>query len=216
METIILLHGFASSGGSTKARFLRERLAGYSQVEFHPFEFSPTPKDFEFMTVTGMIGRLRQYLLDHPRERVTLIGSSMGALVGLHYAHRFGGVGRMLLLAPALIHPAASIGEGEFKVREYNNSFLTPHFAFKKDVPLRYGYFFDGLYYVKPPPPPAPILIIHGLSDETVPIEHSRNYAGRHGQVKLIEVDSGHQLNDRLPTIWEKVQSFLLGSAQVD
>ena len=122
----------------------------------------------------------------------------------------------MLLLAPALIHPAASISEGEFRAREYDGFFLTPHFAFKKEVPLRYAYFFDGLFYVKPPPPPAPILIIHGLSDETVSIEHSRHYADRYDQAKLIEVDSGHQLNDQLPAVWEKVQSFLLGSVQVD
>lgn len=215
MKTIIHLHGFASSSGSTKARYLKGKLESYPEVDFHPFEFNPTPRDFEFMTVTGMINRLRQYLLDHTSDPVCFIGSSMGALVGLYYAHRFGQVDRMLLLAPVLIHPAATISQREHKEGDRDGTILIHHYAFKKQVPLRYAYFHDGLNYVKPPRPPAPILILHGRSDEVVPIAHSRDYAARYDQVDLLEVDAGHQLNDRLSVIWEQVQSFLLGSETV-
>jgi pimeloyl-ACP methyl ester carboxylesterase len=217
MKTIIHLHGFASSSGSTKAQYLKRKLGGYPEVDFRPFEFNPTPRDFEFMTVTGMINRLRQYLLDHNSEPICLIGSSMGALVGLHYAHRFGQVDRMLLLAPALVHPAATISQEKLKERERerDSTTLIHHYAFRKQVPLRYAYFHDGLNYVKPPPPPAPILILHGRSDKVIPIAHSRDYAERYDQVDLLAVEAGHQLNDRLPAIWEQVQSFLLGSETV-
>ncbi len=211
MKTIIHLHGFASSSGSTKAQYLKEKLGSYPEIDFYPFEFCPTPKDFEFMTVTGMISRLRQYLLDYPSGPFYLIGSSIGAMVALHYAHRYGQVNRMLLLAPALVHPAATMDQEDFPEGNHDSTFLIHHYAFKKDLPFRYAYFYDGLYYLEPPPPPVPILIIHGRSDEVVPIAHSQDYAARHDQADLITVDSGHQLNDQLPTIWEQVRSFLLG-----
>jgi predicted esterase YcpF (UPF0227 family) len=84
---LIYLHGFASSAGGSKAQYLRPRLAERSDATFHAVEFSPTPADFEHLTITGMINRLRQYILDRELTDVCLIGSSMGGLVGLNYAH---------------------------------------------------------------------------------------------------------------------------------
>jgi pimeloyl-ACP methyl ester carboxylesterase len=146
--TVLLLHGFASSGQSAKAQYFGRRFAALPRVEFRALDFNPTRRDFEYVTVTGMIDRLRQYVLDHRLGTVRVIGSSMGALVGLHYAHRFGGVERMLLLAPAL-------------------SWLSG-----------------------------------GLTEEELAQWKER--------VRLIEVDAGHVLNDRLDFIWGYVQPFLL------
>jgi len=210
MKTIILLHGFASSSQSTKAQYLREKFKSYPQIEFHAFDFNPTPRDFEYVTITGMISRLRQYLLNHSRDQVSLIGSSMGALVGLNYAHRFGRVDRMLLLAPALFHRAWGLSDKEFERWEKEGTSLFPHYAFNKEVPLRYDFVIDGLSYSKPVPPAVPTLVIHGRHDDVIPIDNSRDYAAAHDQVQLIEVDSEHMLNDQLSFIWEQVQSFLL------
>ena len=55
---LIFLHGFASSGQGAKAQFLRQKCYALPDVEFHAIDFNPTPRDFEFMTVTGMINRL--------------------------------------------------------------------------------------------------------------------------------------------------------------
>jgi pimeloyl-ACP methyl ester carboxylesterase len=88
MTHMIYLHGFASSANGRKAQYLRPRLATRPGVTFRALEFSPTPADFEYLTITGMINRLRQYILDHALTAVRLIGSSMGSLVGLNYAHR--------------------------------------------------------------------------------------------------------------------------------
>ena len=107
-KTILHLHGFASSAHSTKAQFLREKVEAIPEVDFHAIDLNPTPRDFETMTVTGCINRLRQYVLDYRLGTVCVTASSMGALVGLNYAHRFGGhlfggVEKMFLLAPALV-----------------------------------------------------------------------------------------------------------------
>jgi hypothetical protein len=210
-RTILLLHGFLSSGQSAKARYLRERLASFSEVTFHAIDFNPTPADFTYMTVTGRIARLRQYVLDHQFEEVSLVGSSLGGLVALHYAHRFGDVERMLLLAPAVtwLHGGLSVAE----LTQWEKAGAAPirHPAFAKEVPLRYDLQRDGRRYLDPVPPAAPVTIIHGVDDETVPVDDSRSYASNHpDDVHLVEVSADHDLNDHLDLIWEHVQSFLL------
>ncbi len=105
MTTVMYLHGFCSSAKSTKADFLAQHLAGLPDVQVEAFDFNPTPVDFEYMTVTGCIDRLRQYLLERTSEDICFVGSSLGGLVALHYASRYPGVAGMLLLAPAISYP---------------------------------------------------------------------------------------------------------------
>jgi len=210
-KTIFYLHGFASSGQGTKAQFFREKFEPFPEVEYHAFEFTPTPKDFEYMTITGSINRLRQYLLDHQHEKVSFIGSSLGGLIGLQYAHRYGGVEKLLLLAPALTHRAAGRSEAELQQWKSEGVMQVSHYAFQQEVSLRYDYRLDALQYTEPAPPPTPIMIIHGQNDDVVPIEYSRVYAASFPhQAQLIEVDSDHRLNDQLEFIWGQARSFLL------
>lgn len=213
-KTVAYLHGFSSSGQSTKAQYFRERFKALPQVEFHAPDFNPTPTDFEFMTTTGLINRLRQYVLDHRLEDFSIIGSSYGGLIGLHYAHRFGGVGRMLLLAPGLFWLSGGLSAKELEQWEEAGAAPVFHEALQQTIPIRYDLQKDGLGYLEVVPPPTPITIIHGRSDETVPIAHSRAYeADFPDRVHLVEVDANHDLNDHLDLIWETVQSFLLDSA---
>ena len=210
---ILFLHGFISSAQSTKSQYLEGQLASFPDAAFHAIDFNPTIEDFTYMTITGRIDRLRQYILDHQIGEMHLIGSSLGGLVALHYAHRFGSVERLLLLAPALtwLHG----GFSEEGLTQWESAGATPvfHPAFRQAVPLRYDLYRDGQRYSEPVPPPVPTLIVHGVGDETVSVEHSRTYASTYpDDVRLIEVDAGHNLNGHLDLIWEIVQSFLLMS----
>jgi pimeloyl-ACP methyl ester carboxylesterase len=210
-KTILLLHGFASSGQSTKARYLREKFKGLPQVEFHAIDFNPTPRDFEYMTTTGLINRLRQYVLDHHLGNISIIGSSYGGLIALRYAHRFGGVERMLLLAPGLRWLSGGLSQEGLERWQKAGAEPVLHYAFEEEIPLRYDLHIDGLHYLEPVPPAAPITIIHGSDDEVVPVDHSREYAACFpDEVHLIEVKAGHNLNDHLDFIWGYVRSFLL------
>lgn len=212
-KAILLLHGFASSGQSTKAQYLREKFKGLAQIEFHAIDFNPTPRDFEYMTTTGLINRLRQYVLDHRLGNINIIGSSYGGLIALHYAHRFGGVEKMLLLAPGLRWLSGGLGEKELEHWEKAGTEPVFHFAFEREIPLRYDLHLDGLCYLEPVPPATPIIIIHGQNDTTVPTDHSRKYATDFpDKVQLIEVNADHDLNDHLELMWGYVQSFLLGA----
>jgi pimeloyl-ACP methyl ester carboxylesterase len=211
-RTILYLHGFLSSAQSTKAGFLRERFESMPRVTFHAVDFNPTPRDFETMTTTGQINRLRQYVLDHGLSDMMLVGSSFGGLVAFHYAHRFGGVARMLLLAPAVVWLSGGLSERELRRWEEAGALPVFHPAFGREVPIGYDLHLDGLRYRERVPPAAPAIIIHGRQDDTVPIADSRAYAADYADyVRLIEVDADHDLNPHLDLIWGYVQSFLLG-----
>jgi uncharacterized protein len=160
-----------------------------------------------------MINRLRQYILDHALTEVCLIGSSMGGLVGLNYAHRFGGVAHLLLLSPALTYLSGErvgLSLAEWQADGVGELF---HYGFNRPVRLRYDLEVDGRFYQTPPPPPAPITIIHGTEDEAVPIAASREYAYAYpDQVQLIEVTAGHDINGHLPVIWQILQQVCLAA----
>jgi hypothetical protein len=223
-KTVLYLHGFASSAQSTKARYFREKFKAFPQVEFHAIDFNPTPTDFEYVTTTGRINRLRQYVLDHHLGNVSIIGSSYGGLIALHYAHRpctvrpghvFSGVEKMLLLAPGLTWLSGGLSDKQLEQWEEAGAVPVFHDAFGKEVPIRYDLQVDGLHYLETIPPASPITIIHGHNDRTVPIEPSRAYAANFpDSVHLIEVDADHDLNGHLEFIWRHVQSFLLGVEQ--
>jgi pimeloyl-ACP methyl ester carboxylesterase len=211
---VVFLHGFASSGQGAKAQYLGQKFSALPGVDFHAFDFNPTPRDFEYMTITGSINRLRQYLCDHGllSRDVGIIASSMGALVGLHYASRFGGVGNMLFLAPALSYLSrGGLSEAEFERWAQRGTIPVFHFAYQREIPLRYDLEVDGRRYAGPVPPAAPLTIVHGKNDEVIPSGRSRDYAARFPErVRLVEVDSDHRLNDRLDLIWEYAQSLFL------
>lgn len=210
-QVVIFLPGFASSGKGAKGQYLQQKFAGLPVVDFVPFEFSPTPVDFEYMTVTGMIDRLRQFVLDREIERFRLIGSSMGGLIGINYAHRYDGVEKMLLLAPALVYLSGSRTAEQSNKWRHQGVGQIFHYAFNRTVRLRYDLEIDGARYTEAPPPSAPVTIIHGRADEVVPVTHSRAYAARHPHlVRLIEVDAGHDLNGHLDFIWQQVATSLL------
>ena len=212
-QTILFLHGFASSARGSKAQFLREKFAAVPHAAFDALDFNPTPRDFEYMTVSGLINRLRQYLLQGGQETVSLIGSSMGALVALNYAHRYGGVNRLLLLAPALVYRAGWRHMPQEDMWQERGFVEITHYAFGEALPLRYDIEVDGTLYATPPSPPAPVRIVHGRQDEVIPISLSREYADSYpGKVELVEVEADHRLHGRLDDVWQEVGSFLLSA----
>lgn len=205
------MHGFASSGQSTKARYFREKCEALAQIDYHAINFTPTPRDFEYVTTTGLVNRLRQYVLDYDLKAVGIIGSSYGGLVAIHYTYRFGDVEWMLLLAPGLRWLSGGLSEEQLEAWKTADAAPVYHEEFQREVPVRYDLQVDGMNYSEPIPPVAPTKIIHGKRDTTVPIEDSRAYAAKYpDKVQLSEVEADHDLNNHLDYVWEHVQSFLL------
>jgi pimeloyl-ACP methyl ester carboxylesterase len=214
-KVILFLHGFASSAQSIKAQYFGEKFVALPHVEFRALDFNATPKDFEYMTTTGQIDRLRQYVLDHGLQRFSIIGSSYGGLIALHYAHRFGSVEKMLLLASGLRWLSGGLSDEQLEQWRQAGAVPVFHDAFETELLIRYDLEVDGRRYLKPIPPPTPVTIIHGRSDTVVPTDDSRKYAAAFpDRVRLVEVEADHDLNGHLDFIWHYVQPFLLNSEQ--
>jgi pimeloyl-ACP methyl ester carboxylesterase len=209
-KTILLLHGFASSGKSAKAKYLKAKFSDLPGIRFVPFDFNPTPRDFEYMTVSGMIDRLRQELNKQKTGELHLIGSSMGGLVALHYAARYGG-DSLLLLAPLLSYQSLGMTHDVIQWWKKRGFVEIDHYGFPGKLPLRYHFHQDAGYYREMIPPPAPTRIIHGVHDRQVHIDNSRVYAEDFPeQVELYEVDSDHGLADQYGVIWEHIHAYFL------
>ncbi len=212
-RAILFLHGFASSDQARKANYLREKMEETGAGNgFYAINFNPTPTDFEWMTPTGMIDRLRQYVLDHELGPLSLIGSSLGGLVAVNYAHRYGDVDTMLLLAPLLRWTAIWDSEEVMSRWEEEGSMPVSHYALPGRPRLRFDFQVDGRRYGEWVPPAAPTVIIHSRDDGIVPVAGSREYAEQYpDRVRLLELRAaGHDMNDHLPTIWEQVRSLIV------
>ena len=135
----------------------------------------------------------------------------MGGLVALNYAHRFGGIAALLLLAPALTYLSGERVATAGESWQDEGSGAVYHYAFGQSLPLRYDIEVDGRLYQKAPPPPAPMVIVHGRQDHVVPISASRAYARQYPeQVRLVEVDASHTgLNEHLDFIWNQLEDLL-------
>lgn len=200
--TVIYLHGFASSAKNRKAIKITEKLNDNPLFNFVSFEFTPEPVDFSNMTVTGMVNRLRQFILTEKIRQPVLVGSSLGGLVALHYTSIFGDIKHCLLLAPALRFRTKRTGRQA--VLTADGSLPVFHYGFNKEIPLYKSFMDDVRLYKDYIKPPVNCTIIHGKKDTVVPVRTSRYYANKYAyRVKLIEVDSDHNLTDQVDLIWD-------------
>jgi pimeloyl-ACP methyl ester carboxylesterase len=216
-EHFIYLHGFASSPASSKAQAFKARFAERGVTLHVPDLNVPS---FEHLTLTAMITEVAALVRRLPYGAVNLIGSSMGGTVALHFADRLkqaegGRVARLLLLAPALDFHANRINQlTEEGVRAWRESgWLTVfHYGENAERRVHYTLLEDMLTYDSfAVQLTQPILIYHGVHDESVDYRQSVRFAQNRPNVALRLVESDHQLHDQIETIWaEAVQFFNL------
>jgi len=210
---VIYLHGFASGPLSRKARFFRSHLE-QEGVEVQVPDLAQG--DFENLTITGQLAVLEAAAGDGP---VRLVGSSMGGYLAALLAARLAAtkpacVERVVLLAPAFGFaerwPAVVGKEG---MERWLTTGKLPIFHYgeggMRDLGL--AMYEDSRKYEGEPDFSQPGLMFHGVHDAVVPVEASRAFAARHGNVRLIEMDSDHELTDVMAKIWDGCREFLLG-----
>lgn len=214
MTAYIYLHGFASSPQSSKAQYLRDRFAAQN-LQLKVLDLNQG--GFTSLTLTRQI---KQTIAAFPDSNtpVTLIGSSFGALTSAWVAQQQHQVNNLVLLAPAFGFPNSWYGRlSPEQIQQWRDSGSMPiyHYGAGREISLHYQFLQDADNYpLSGLKRSLNTLIIHGRSDDVVPIQVSRDYAQQHSFVKLIELDSDHGLNDVHTEIWNLIQDFLnLGEA---
>jgi pimeloyl-ACP methyl ester carboxylesterase len=204
------LHGFASSARSTKAGWFGERLRAYG-IELRCPDFNEP--EFATMTLTRMIARLEQELADRDAP-VSLIGSSLGGTLAILGAARFKDrIGKMVLLAPAVMFakPGHHLLPPD-RIEEWarRGTLSVFHHQDGAERPLNYSFYEDSLRYdAFGAEFMQPTLIFQGLRDTSVDYQTVEQFARPRPNVTLSLVEDDHQLIASLPFMWDAMRDFL-------
>lgn len=211
MISVVYLHGFASSAQSSKAAFFREKLAARG-VEVVTPDFNDP--DFSTLTVTRMLGQVRDAIASLPSGPIALIGSSLGGFVAVNAAvlhpER---IKRLVLLAPALDFDGNRLRDlGDRGVDEWQrtNRLEVFHYGFGRMMPVHYELYEDASRYdALGARLDLPIQVFQGLRDASVDPETVRRWSSVRPNVELHLLDDDHQLHTSLETIWTESARFL-------
>jgi pimeloyl-ACP methyl ester carboxylesterase len=209
MKTLYL-HGFASGPQSTKGVAFDNHFAAKGRsIE----RLNLRVPSFEHLRLSKMI-EVTRAAIGGPDDRAVLIGSSLGGLTSARVAERDPRVVALVLMAPAfqlaarwrdLLGPAWD---------QWQTSGWREVVDFTTGKPARvdFGFVEDAeAVDVGYPDVRVPTLILHGTKDDTVPIDRSRTFAQGRDNVRLIELDDGHELVASLPRLLAETESFLDG-----
>ncbi len=212
---IIYLHGFASSPQSIKSQFFKKQLKKLNLEIFTP---DLNCNDFTNLTITCQIEIIKNIISKNSKEKYILIGSSMGGYVSLlcanliHSYPLFKKIQKLILLAPALDFTKRILKKDKNKFLEWKkNGFIdVEHYQWKKTLPLSFQLYKDAVLYEKLNLNRVlPVLIFHGINDETVPYEVSLKYLKNNPESQLILLNSDHSLQNQLGCIWNFTRTFL-------
>ena len=207
---LLYLHGFASGPSSKKGVAIAEH---YQQRGTVVQRLDLRVPSFEKLRLSAGIDTVRA-ALGGARHRVVLFGSSLGGLTAARVAERDPRVTALVLLAPAfrlLERWEAQLGPAWDDWQRTGWREVLDHTT---GQPARVDFgFVDDVASIDTgfPDVRVPTLIVHGVHDDVVPVEHSRAFvaqvAGPH--IQLVEVADGHELIASLPRILAEADAFL-------
>jgi len=204
----VYLHGFASSPGSKKAQFFRERFAELGiGLEIPALDGG----NFEGLTITGQLEVIERAAGGEP---VSLFGSSMGGYLAALYAAGHAEVEKLVLMAPAFSFPARwpeTLGEEAMEDWKRTGVRKFFHYSEGREVALGYQLIEDAQRYPAYPSFQQPALIFHGKNDATVPAEYSVTFAQSHPNARLYLMESDHELGNVMDEMWMGAEEFLFG-----
>jgi pimeloyl-ACP methyl ester carboxylesterase len=205
---ILYLHGFASGPLSKKGvEFAKHFTARGHEVE----RLDLRVPSFEHLRLSTMLDTVRE-AIERVGGPVVLIGSSLGGLTAARVAERDARVIACVLLAPAFqlvdrwkqqLGPEWDVWRerGTREVADYTTGGTsTVDFGFVEDVArIDVGY----------PDVRVPALVMHGLHDEVVPVDRARTFAAGRPNVRVLELDDGHELVASIPKLLAESEAFL-------
>jgi uncharacterized protein len=205
----LYLHGFTSAPQSTKAIYLHERFGELNQSLLIP---DLNQNDFFSLTLTRQIQQCENILSNYPGEW-SIIGSSFGGLTATWLAQHNVAIKQLVLLAPAfyfLQYWKRQLGADQLHQWQQTGSIDVYHYGAQRSLSLSYLFWQDASqYHESDLQKDLPTLIFHGINDDIIPIQSSRQYAQVKSHCELVEMNSDHALIDVMDEIWKKSKHFL-------
>ncbi|MBZ4398573.1 YqiA/YcfP family alpha/beta fold hydrolase [Myxococcus sp. AS-1-15] len=206
------LHGFASGPNSTKGLALSRH---FEPLGVHIERLNLRVPSFEELKLSAITDTVRA-ALGGKQDRVVLLGSSLGGLTAARVAAEDARVCGLVLMAPAfhiVTQLRKRMGEALWEHWRTTGWIPTEDFVEKRTSKVHWGFVEDALALDERlgnwPDVRVPTLLIHGRADDTCDIANSRRWAQGRRNVKLVEVDDGHELTASLPFILEQTEAFL-------
>jgi pimeloyl-ACP methyl ester carboxylesterase len=203
---LLYLHGFASGPRSAKGTAFAEH---YARRGLALECLDLRVPSLEHLRLSAMLTAVQQ-AIGTPADRAVVLGSSLGGLTAARVAERDPRVTALVLLAPAfqLISRWRALPGWD----DWQRTGWRDIHDFQTNQPARVDFGFvedamaiDGGY----PDVRVPTLILHGVRDEIVLLEHSRTFARGKPHVRLVELDDGHDLIASLPRLLDEADRFL-------
>ena len=205
MTEFIYLHGFASGPGSNKAKAFKKRFDELG-ISIHVPDLQQG--DFENLTLTGQI-ELVQGIIDKKKDKkFGLIGSSMGGYLASLIAQTRESVQALFLMAPGFNF--LNRWRKKLDISKTTDELIPVfHYRYNKEVRLNTYLFRDAETWESLPlDRKIPTFIVHGLHDETIDIEESRDFVRGKSFCSLKELDSDHGLLSCIDSIIEDSLGF--------
>ncbi len=191
MTEFIYLHGFASGPNSNKAQTFKKR---FEELKIPLYIPDLQEHDFENLTLSRQV-KLVQGIIDRDRQKkFGLIGSSMGGYLACLIAQTRESVKALYLMAPGFNF--LNRWREKLDLSKTTQDLIPVfHYRYNKEVFLNTQLFRDAeIWESLALDRKIPTLIVHGLHDETVNIQESRNFLKDHPYCQLKELDSDHGL----------------------
>ena len=207
MIEFIYLHGFASGPSSQKALVFKNHFkkAGLSLT-------IPDLQEggFENLTLTKQVSVVQKIIDERPDARFALIGSSMGGYLAALTAETRTQIEALYLMAPGF-----NFLNRWMENMGWDKNFATPdlirvfHYRYNREVTLNTGLFRDAIHWDSLPLVcNIPTRVVHGIHDETINIQESRDFVKSRPGCQLKELDSDHGLFSCIDWIVDDCMKF--------
>lgn len=200
----LYLHGFASGPESSKARAFAEH---HAKSGLHLERLDLRQPSFERLRFSAMMEHVRAKI-GGARDRAVLFGSSLGGLTACRVAEDDPRVAALVLMAPAFrMVERWRLRLGAEAWSEWQTTGWLEQHDYAHDVKARVDYGFpEELEGIDArgggwPDVRVPTLIVHGVNDDVVDIDLSREWARGKRHVRLVEVDDDHELRKSIARI---------------
>lgn len=219
----LYLHGFASSPQSRKARFFKDKI---EENGWHCLVPDLNVPSFAALSLSAQIDlglELINDLNETNDSPLVIVGSSMGGLLAalleqeLQQQRSATKIQAIVLLAPGFgITKRWPQIIGEQGMQSWRETGFRPffHYAANQELPLHFAFARElEQYKTDNFEINIPTIVFHGIDDQTVPIEHARQFAQLNPAAALVELDDGHELANSLDLIWLQTCDFLKRSS---